>query len=636
VVAVALVLSASFATAGVAAPPAEAARSFGNQPIDDVLFWAGQYASGGPLGRCSGLSMPQLSAMMIVPTFTETGSSGGQVPAPMTLSRWDTQSALWAFGDKGTPYQGAFWHPGIGMWQFDSAGGWNLTAATAINSFTSAEQAAKVMATRYCASSSSDVTTKIRYAWGPWSYCASPTAGAPDCMAVFREVFDGSMMSVVRAANVGRLGGMQERSCQVGGIGNVGCWYVDPARGEGNRVWASVSPNIPTPLTKPFYVFEANGREYRYWLAADSGYGATVVASKPVTSNARTSLQWSFAGPGTGLCDVSTGAGSCSWSAFTRTGLDAEQVSVAANPDGRLEALMIAPGGAVLDLWQHAPNSPFVGGVVLPGVSRVREIATHRNRAGRIEAFALDGDGTVWRNAQTGQGWSGWSSLGSGIVRSLVVGANQDGRLELFAVDTAGNVVHQWENVAGGWSGWSAMASGPVVSVAVATNQDRRMEIMAVTTGGAVIHAWQVAPNAAYAGWLSMGGRVTGRLATVSNLDGRIEVFGRGVDGGLWGYWQVSANGIWAGPGRFPGGALTGDPLVVRNRLGRLEVFAAGPDYRITSLWQLAPGGPWAGWGDLSGPPAYSLDALTPQANGQLVLIARLYLAGIAWSVQLA
>ena len=41
----------------------------------------------------------------------------------MTLSRWDTQSSLWAFGNKSTPYQRAFWHPGVGMWQFDSAGG---------------------------------------------------------------------------------------------------------------------------------------------------------------------------------------------------------------------------------------------------------------------------------------------------------------------------------------------------------------------------------------------------------------------------------------------------------------------------------------------------------------------------------
>jgi hypothetical protein len=553
----------------------------------------------------------------------------------MTLSRWDTQSALWAFGDKATLYQGAFWHPGVGMWQFDSAGGWPLTAAGAINSFTSAEQAAKVMATRYCASTSSDVTTRMRYAWGPWSYCASPSVGAPDCLAVYREVFDGSMMSVIRAANVSRLGGMQERTCQVGSIGTVACSYVDPARGEGNRGWATVSPNVPTPLSKPFYVFQANGREYRYWLAADSGYNATVYASKPVTSNARTSLQWGLAGSGTAMCDITTGAGSCSWTSFNRTGIDAEMVSVTANADGRLEALMIAPGGAVLDLWQHAPNSDFVGGVALPGVSNIREVATHLDRFGRIEGFALDAGGTVWRIAQTGQGWSAWSSMGSGIARSLTVGANQDGRLEVFAIDVSGNVTHQWENTGGGWSGWVAMASGPASSVTVARNADQRLEVFAVTTNGAVVHAWQRAPNSVYAGWLSMGGSITGRLAAANNVDGRIEVFGRGTDGGLWGFWQVYPNGIWAGPGRFPGGQLTGDPLVARNRQGRLEVFAEGPDHSIVSVWQLAAGGPWSGWGQMSAPLTFSVDALTSQANGRLVIIARLYMAGIASSTQL-
>src|SRR5690349_1568797 len=149
-VVLALVLAAagSVVVAGATAPatPAAAAtRAFGSEPIDDVLHWANRYAT------CAGLTGNKLAAMMVVPTLTESGAytTPNQAPSPMTLSRWDTQSALWAFGDKGTPYQKAFWHPGVGMWQFDSAGGWNLTAATAINTWTSAEQAAKVMSSRY-------------------------------------------------------------------------------------------------------------------------------------------------------------------------------------------------------------------------------------------------------------------------------------------------------------------------------------------------------------------------------------------------------------------------------------------------------------------------------------------------------
>ena len=301
---VALGVLVALVAAGPGAEPAGAAttRTYGGQPLDDVLAAAGQHAR----PDC-GLGRDQLAAMMLAPTFSETGTPPDRAPSPMTLSRWDTQPALWAFGNPSTPYQRAFWHPGIGLWQFDSAGYWDLTAATAISTETAARQAAQVMSSRYCASTSTSVEAKMRYAWSPWYGCAS---GSVNC--VYQDLSGGGpLRNVLRDNAVSRFGGMEQRSCRVSGIGDVTCYFVDPARAQGYAGFASPT-GPPTPITSPFYVFEAGGREYRYWLRQDSGYDASVVASKPVRADARTSLTWTtIEGSGGALCDATTGKGAC-------------------------------------------------------------------------------------------------------------------------------------------------------------------------------------------------------------------------------------------------------------------------------------------------------------------------------------
>lgn len=288
-----LALVASLVPAAVASPAAEA-RGIGSEPLDDIRFWADQK-------KACGLSRDQLAAMMMAVTYPETGASGEQAPSPMTLSRWDTQAALYAFGDRNTPWPKAFWHPGVGMWQFDSAGGWNLTAASAISTPTAAEQAATTMAARWCAN-----PTRT-YVWAPWFACASSTV----CESIYNTIFDGSSLrNLTTYGGVTRDGGMQARSCTVGGA-PVTCWYVDPSRAQGANWWAAAGAG-PSPITAPFYVVARNGREARYWLSQDTGYPAGIKADKPVTANARTSLSWSTTAE---LCDTTAGRGDCGPSA---------------------------------------------------------------------------------------------------------------------------------------------------------------------------------------------------------------------------------------------------------------------------------------------------------------------------------
>jgi len=272
--------------------PAAAAKAQGSTPLADILYWAGQKAA-------CGLTRDQLAAMMLAPIYPETGAPDGKAPSPMTLSRWDNQSTLYAFADAATPYRRAFWHPGVGMWQFDSAGGWNLTAATAISSYTAAQQAATTMASRWC------VNQSRYYAWAPWFECT--TVGGV-CDQIYNSIFDGtSLVNVATDPAVGRDGGMETRQCTVPGIGSVTCWFIDPARAQGYAGWAYPT-GPPTPVTAPFYVVSANGREYRFWLKADSGYDTTISADKAITANARTNLVWTA---GAQLCDESTGRGDC-------------------------------------------------------------------------------------------------------------------------------------------------------------------------------------------------------------------------------------------------------------------------------------------------------------------------------------
>jgi len=275
---------------GASTPASAQTRTMGRTPLDDILYWADQR-------KACGLSRDQLAALMIAPTYPETGASGTQAPSPMTLSRYDTQRNLWAFGDTATPWTKAFWYPGVGMWQFDSAGRWDLTAATAISTWTSAAQAATTMASRWCQNPSRS------YVWAPWYGC-----GGGRCEAIYNQIFNGtSLLGVATDPAVGRDGGMVTRSCAIGGIGTVTCHYVDPARAEGFTGWR-VAGWGPTPAPQPFYVVAHNGREYRFWARHDTGYPLTISADKPVRADARSGLNWVA---GISFCDLSARRGDC-------------------------------------------------------------------------------------------------------------------------------------------------------------------------------------------------------------------------------------------------------------------------------------------------------------------------------------
>ena len=427
-------------TWGMGAPEASA-EVVGSTPLDDVLYWAGQKA------RC-GLNRDQLAAMMLAPTYPETGASGTWAPSPMTHGRYDNQSGLYAFGDSSTVYRNAFWHAGLGMFAFDSAGGWNFTAAGAISSWTSAAQAADTMAARWCANPSRT------YVWGPWFGC-----NTGKCEEIYQRIYNGtSLVNVTRDAAVTRHGGMEQRTCSLQGAHSTtfDCWYVDPQKAEGYRGW--LNPLFgPSPISAPYYVFDRGGREERHWLNEDTGYVIGVWADKPITANARTSLVWRS---GEVLCDRTAGRGSCpSETPQPPQPLLARDVDVPGthvpvigdfDGNGYTDVLWYTPGPGADTLWKNEGTSfrsvaLTVNGSYLPLVGD-----WDGNGADDILWYAVGtAPDVVWYS--TPFGFAGQRVVINGVYWPVVGDFDADGREDIYwispgpGVDYIGLGTDRWE-----------------------------------------------------------------------------------------------------------------------------------------------------------------------------------------------
>jgi hypothetical protein len=286
------------------------AHSFGSTPLDDVVEEAGNAT------RCTGLTRNELAAMMLAPTWPETGA-GNSAPSPMTLSRSDTDIDLYSFGTVDNQ-QRAFWHPGVGMWQLDDAGlGAFMPANQRINTLTAARKVAETMASRYCKSSGSPQNRR-EAAWAQWFACGSGV-----CEDLYREhycAFDDSVCNIDRTPGVGRLGGMQTRICRYhAGPATFTCWYVNPANAQGDTgFWQSDPkmgdrPNGLSPLAFAFYVYLRTDtkpdKEWRHWLQEDTGYDVGEVFARRVDGmDSRRGLEWV---DDNRLCDVEERRGTC-------------------------------------------------------------------------------------------------------------------------------------------------------------------------------------------------------------------------------------------------------------------------------------------------------------------------------------
>lgn len=364
-VALLAVAGSPFVLAATPAVPAAHARAWGDDPLDEV------FAAADSVDRC-GLNRNQFVAAMLAPSWPETGASGELVPSPMTLSRWDAQPALFAFGDPGSAFRRAFWHPGVGLWQFDSAGlGAPYTASQRIDIRAIATAMAQQISARYCRGTGTP-GARLEYAWAPWHGCNDGR-----CLVIFAEIYDnGNLRNLSRDAGVSNTGGMQPRTCRGPGAGGTfPCWRVDPSLaqgyGAGGVGWANTSSGASAPLTAPFYVYAAGGFEYRHWLKADTGYSSGVWARRPIGQNARNSLQWAG---GEALCDVTINGGACCPPLPVDYGCVGVSVGGAYRPvvgdfnaDRVDDVVWYSPGAGADYLWQGTVYGRFVSRQITVG-----------------------------------------------------------------------------------------------------------------------------------------------------------------------------------------------------------------------------------------------------------------------------
>lgn len=405
--------------------------SFSAQGLADVQSAAAGYAR--PSG-CS-LSDNGLAGLLLSPTYPETGAGTSATPSPMTLSRWDRDIGLYSMSDKST-YVRAFWHPGIGVWQFDSAGLWGLTAFERMNTATAAPLAASVMGLRYCNATKaglSDADARAA-AWGPWVACRS---GA--CESIFDTIYrgPGTPLDVTADPAVTRTGGVVSTTCAPPGMSSRTCMHVDPADAQGHRGWTGTPSGSASvaPLSLPFDVVKVGDDEWRLWDSADTGYGVDIAARKPLVANARSKpnpdrpcerispITWYVNGSVVDSVDRSGCA-----DVYPPPGFSQRNVSVSGtyqvlagdfSGDGLDDVFWYAPGAANDYLWRSPMTSHSSIGVSVSGVYEPL-----------VGDFDGDGrDDIFWYRPGTGQDyvWTGRSgSPASAPFGSRAVTVNGD------------------------------------------------------------------------------------------------------------------------------------------------------------------------------------------------------------------
>jgi len=272
----------------------QAAYSFSSQGYDDILSAASSYYQG------TGLTRNELAALMLSVTWPETTGGSQTSPSPMTLSRGDNSSGLWSFKNKSSSNttRRAFWHPGIGVFQLDSAGiGKDLGIHSRINTSEAAPIAAQEISKKYRDSKGSTKAAKRADAWYAWYACRDGS-----CESIFNSIYDSTKdtISITRDSNVTRTGGMVQKTCSYiwDQRNTFTCYEIDPNKAQGFTGWREWTPldgsltGNTSPISLSFISFVRDGREERHWLKENTKYTIDVNANRTLGNNARTSLTW--------------------------------------------------------------------------------------------------------------------------------------------------------------------------------------------------------------------------------------------------------------------------------------------------------------------------------------------------------
>jgi hypothetical protein len=279
------------------------------------------------------------------------------------------------------------------------------------------------------------------------------------------------------------------------------------------------------------------------------------------------------------------------WESLGGHDLAGAPVSIA-NADGRLQVFILGRDAKIYTREQSMPNwnwGPWIG----LGGTGIKGFGVQRNLDGRLEIAAVFSDGTLNLTAQSAlEGpWSAWTSLGGTALEGAVAfAANQDGRLEAFAIGGDGNLYHLWQlspNGTNGWSGWANLIDRNIVSAVdlrTALSADGRLIAVVMTKEKTLTYIAQSSPNGGWGAAVDLDGNdLRWPCALIRGDDGRLQI---GVVGGnrhIYGRWQVdpARQTLW-GPWAQLGGQDLSDGLAMAiNNDGQAEVFVIGGNGKL-------------------------------------------------------
>lgn len=236
-----------------------------------------------------------------------------------------------------------------------------------------------------------------------------------------------------------------------------------------------------------------------------------------------------------------------------------------------------------------------------------------------LDVFALDkGGGAMFAFKSPGSGWSYWMQLGGHDLKQIVAGRNQDGRLELFALGGDGAVYHCWQIPGGSsqrWTGWSKLGGTRLRTISVSPDASGRLNLFSVGGDGRVWQTRQAVINGSWTEWTNLGGSDIDFVVPIQNQDGRIELFS--VDyrdskaQGIWHKWQ-ELSGEWGGWQNLV--ADTHDFMAITRRASGELFVAYGSSRNVCWVGQTSPNGGWRLGGCVRASPAS--EPSDPPASG--------------------
>ena len=290
------------------------------------------------------------------------------------------------------------------------------------------------------------------------------------------------------------------------------------------------------------------------------------------------------------------------------------QVTVARNPiTGSGDLLMRAPDLSAI----HATAAPAAGDVAawnqIGGVVPGAPSATWNATGTQLDAFTIGMDGSVYHDAFTAPGWSGWSKLngftsGGNTTKHVTATRRPNGEIDLFArgtdnaawhglLDANVNVV-EWDSLGGSVLGaptgtWNATGT--------------RLDVYAIGTDSRIYHdaftfaggwsGFQAAPGQGVS-----GSSEDEAVSSTRRPNDVIDLFVQGGDGA--GYHTSTDSAGNPFPWERLGGFVKAAPSGAWSLDGtRLDVYAIGGDNTVYHdvLTTTAATSSWSGWSSLDG-----------------------------------